>query len=361
MLDPMTLFHYDPQIDQRTVHDRVMVITLGSYGDAGSAQAQLDEHLLNTLTHRTIGSFDVDQVMDYRGHRPPIDFDQDHYDNYVPPSMTLHEITDKSGSPFLLLTGPEPALQWERVASAIDRIIDDLDVQLVVTAQSVPMPVPHTRPVGLLKVATRSELLPGNRPTGSFRMSASFLGMMTQRLGESGRDVIGLVARVPQYLSDAEFPDAPIAIVRGMNEVAGLDVPLGDLPEASRLARGQIDAQIDQSEQLTQMVAQLEQQYDAFMADHSLPMTEDQIPNADEIGQAVEDYLASLDTGEDGSDSDQQGPKDVGPQPAPGDSADGHHSPENHDDKDHGDGKGPQDASGHPGDAPEDGPQEPQA
>ncbi|SER55499.1 Predicted ATP-dependent carboligase, ATP-grasp superfamily [Propionibacterium cyclohexanicum] len=319
MLDPLTLFQYDPQIDQRTVHDRVMVITLGSYGDAGSAQAQFDEHLLNTLTHRTIGTFDADQVMDYRGHRPPIDFDRDHYDNYEPPVMTLHEITDKSGSPFLLLTGPEPALQWERVVAAIDRIIDELDVQLVVTAQSVPMPVPHTRPVGLLKVATRSDLLPGNQPSGSFRMSASFLGMMTQRLGESGRDVIGLVARVPQYLAEAEFPDAPIALVRGVNEVANLDVPLGDLEQASRLARGQIDAQVQQSEQLSQMVSALEKQYDTFMADHSLPMSEDQIPNADEIGQAVEDYLASLDTGNDGPNPAGPGPADRGPQTGPAD------------------------------------------
>lgn len=321
MLDPNTLFHYDSQIDQRTIRDRVMLITLGSYGDAGSAQEQFNDHLLNTLTHRTIGNFDIDQVMDYRGHRPPIDFDQDHYDNYEPPAMTLHEVTDKDGSPFLLLTGPEPALQWERITAAINGIIEDLDVQLVVTAQSVPMPVPHTRPVGLLKVATRSELLPGNRPTGSFRMSSSFLGMMTQRLGEAGRDVIGLVARVPQYLADAEFPEAPIALIRGVNQVAGLELPVGELEPAARAARAQIDSQINDSEQLGQMVAQLEAQYDNFMASHELPMSEEDIPDADEIGQAVEDFLASLDSDADGSDGSDEGfPNDQS-----GDSADQNH------------------------------------
>lgn len=294
MLDPISLFRYEPSIDQRTIHDRVLVVTLGSYGDAGATQSQLDEHLLNTLSHRKLGSFDVDQIMDYRGHRPTIDFDQDHFENYVPPEMVLHEVTDKQGNPFLLLTGPEPALQWERVSSSIERIIDELDVQLVVTAQGIPMPVPHTRPISLMKVATRPDLLPGNQGSGSFRMSSSFLSMMTQRLGEAGQDVIGLVARVPQYLAENDFPDGAISLVRGLNQIAGLDVPLGDLEQSSTITRAQIDAQVSQSEQLQQMIAAMEEQYDRYMAERSLPMSEQDLPDADEIGRAVEDFLAGL-------------------------------------------------------------------
>ncbi|SPF66997.1 PAC2 family [Propionibacterium ruminifibrarum] len=295
MPDPTSLFHYESSIDQRTIHDRVLVITLGSYADAGSAQAQLDEHLLNTLAHRKLGSFDVDQIMDYREHRPMIDLDVDHYTNYQTPAIELHEVTDKSGAPFLLLTGPEPSLQWERVTSSIERIVDELDVQLVITAQGVPMPVPHTRPASLTKLSTRPELLPGNQGIGSFRMSASFSSMMTQRFGEKNLDVINLAVHVPQYLAENEYPPAAIALVHGLNLNAGLDVPMGDLEQAARLVRGQIDAQVNASEQLQQIVTQLETQYDRFMADRSLPTNGEGLPNAEEIGQAVEDFLASLD------------------------------------------------------------------
>jgi len=297
MPDPTSLFRYESSIDQRTIHDRVLVVTLGSYADAGSAQAQLDEHLLNTLAHRKLGSFDVDQIMDYREHRPMIDLDVDHYTNYRAPAIELHEVTDKSGHPFLLLTGPEPSLQWERVTRSIERIIDELDVQLVVTAQGVPMPVPHTRPATLTKLSTRPELLPGNQGIGSFRMSASFSAMMTQRFGEKNLDVINLAVHVPQYLAENEYPPAAIALVHGLNLNAGLDVPMGDLEQAARLVRSQIDAQVNASEQLQQIVAQLENQYDRFMADRSLPTNGEGLPNADEIGQAVEDFLASLDDG----------------------------------------------------------------
>ncbi|WP_316667210.1 PAC2 family protein [uncultured Propionibacterium sp.] len=297
MFEPTPLFHYESSIDQRTVHDRVLVITLGSYGDAGSAQAQLDRHLFNTLVHRKLGSFDVDQIMDYREHRPMIDLDLDHYANYEAPAMELHELIDKSGAPFLLLTGPEPSLQWERIASSIERIVDELDVQLVVTAQGIPMPVPHTRPVTLTRLATRRELLPGNQGIGSFRMSASFSSMMTQRLGEKELDVINLAAHVPQYLAENEYPQAVIALVHGLNLNAGLEVPMGDLEQSARLVRGQIDAQVNVSEQLQQVIAQLEGQYDRFMADRSLPVNGESLPDADEIGQAVEDFLASLDNG----------------------------------------------------------------
>ncbi|CAM2841473.1 proteasome assembly chaperone family protein [Propionibacterium acidifaciens] len=326
MFEPTSLFHYENSVDKRTVHDRVLVITLGSYGDAGSAQAQLDEHLLNTLAHRRLGSFDVDQITDYREHRPTIDLDLDHYANYAAPAMELHELTDKSGAPFLLLTGPEPSLQWERVAGSIERIVDELDVQLVVTAQGIPMPVPHTRPVTLTKLSTRPELLPGNQGIGSFRMSASFSAMMTQRLGEKSLDVINLAAHVPQYLTDNEYPQATIALVHGLNLNAGLDVPMGDLEQAARLVRGQIDAQVNVSEQLQQVISQLEGQYDRFMAGRSLPVNGENLPDAEEIGRAVEDFLASLDDegGQDGDagnppDDEERGggPQDSGPHDGP--------------------------------------------
>ncbi len=73
--------------------------------------------------------------------------------------MTLHEVVDKSGNPFLLLTGPEPALQWG--VSARRQVADGPDGRCSCSSahQGVPMPVPHTRPINLLKVATRPELI----------------------------------------------------------------------------------------------------------------------------------------------------------------------------------------------------------
>ena len=61
------------------------------------------DHILETHESRVIASFDVDQLLDYRGRRPVMVFDRDHWSSYDDPSLLLHRVVDKEGVPFLLL------------------------------------------------------------------------------------------------------------------------------------------------------------------------------------------------------------------------------------------------------------------
>ena len=85
-------------------------------------QALIDEHLFERLANHKVGTFDVDQLFDYTGHRPPIVFDRDHFRQYGAPEIALHALSDSQGNSFLLLSGPEPALQWERMAASVERL-----------------------------------------------------------------------------------------------------------------------------------------------------------------------------------------------------------------------------------------------
>lgn len=332
MLDPTSLFQFESHVDQRTIRARALVVTLGSYADAGHTQHIVDEHLLNTLDSHQIGHVDIDQVLDYAGHRPSVVFDGDRFTGYDAPSITLHQLTDDAGEPFLLLRGPEPALQWERMAAAVQHIVEQLDVQTTYLVAGFPAPMPHTRPLEVTRFASDpAALLPGNqRFPARFQMSASFGGLLTIRLGEAGHDVIGLMVHVPQYLADVEYPDAAIAALTNLSDVGSLQLPTGQLAASAGIVRAQIDAQMSDSEELTQVVGQLEANYDEFMRGRrSLPapeVAEGSIPSADEIGAQFEEYLQTLDDldspdqgdepgeGRDGgAGSEGPGPEDLGP------------------------------------------------
>ncbi len=88
----------------------------------------------------------MDQVYDYAGRRPPeVTLALDHFDEYErPPEILLHEVTDPDGEPFFLLTGPEPSFQWERMATALRIVVDQLGVERTLLLQSFPAPVPPT-------------------------------------------------------------------------------------------------------------------------------------------------------------------------------------------------------------------------
>ncbi|MDO5534271.1 MAG: PAC2 family protein [Propionibacteriaceae bacterium] len=305
MLDPTALFQWEPHIDQRTLRADTLVVTLGSYVDAGHSQRLVDSQLMEHLPNRVLGRFDTDQVIDYAGRRPTIHFDRDHFAAYDKPEITLHLLTDRDGRDFLLLNGPEPSLQWERMAEGVRHVIDQLDVQRTYLVQSMPAPAPHTRPVAVTRFASDPELVADEAPVlGTFQLSASFPGLLTLRLGEAGHDVLGLVAHVPHYIADNDYPDAAAALLTTLREIATLAVPVDGLDLAAGIMRAQIDTQVSESEELGEMVGALERGYDHFVSERQVRNAENaSLPSADEIGEQFEQFLADLGTDE--PDADQ--------------------------------------------------------
>ena len=207
------------------------------------------------------------------------------------------------GSPFLLLAGFEPDLQWERFARAVVGIVAELDVNLVTWIHSIPMPVPHTRPVGVTVHGNRPELIEGIsvwKPT--VEVPAAVGHILELRLTEADRNIAGYVIHVPHYLAEAEYPTAAVAGLEYLGAATSLMLPTDRLREAGREVGRQIAEQIEASEEVQQVVSRLETRYDekaegtvrrSLLADEN-----DQIPNADALGAAVEAYLARKEPGE---------------------------------------------------------------
>lgn len=310
MLDPTTLFTYDKNIDSRSLSGSTMLVTLGAFTDAGHAQAVVDEHLLSVLPHRTIGRLDLDQIHDYGAHRPEITLEQDHFADYEAPEIVLHELTAPDDQRFYLLSGPEPTMQWERVAASLRIVHEQLGIRRTVMLQGFPAPVPHTRPIAVTLFADDPAHIVAPRPLpASFRMRSTFTALLTVRLGEAGR----LVAHVPQYLHESVYPDAGIALLRAVEDETDLPLPIGALSAAAREAREAIEEQTAQASQLQQILGSLEANYDRALGaedaeeDASGPrpgmaVTPGQaLPSDEELAAELERFLQSL--GDEGDDS----------------------------------------------------------
>src|SRR5215211_4605719 len=142
VLDPETL--YTVESEPRENGSGVLLHALQGFVDAGSATRLAADHLLETLEHRRVATFDADQLIDYRARRPAMVYDRDHYTSYREPRLELHAVTDAGGQEFLLLTGPEPDVQWERFVAAVRQLVERFEVRTTVALHAIPMAVPHT-------------------------------------------------------------------------------------------------------------------------------------------------------------------------------------------------------------------------
>lgn len=311
MLDPAQLFRLETDTSSRDMRASTMIVALGGFIDAGFAQKLMAQHILGTLEHSVVASFDLDQLLDYRGRRPAMTFDRDRFSEYDDPSLVLYRVIDAEGTPFLLLSGPEPDYQWERVAEATRMLANMFGVTLMVSAHGIPMAVPHTRPVGFTRYASDQRYLTENEPLfGNVQVPGSAEGLLHLRLAEAGIDTAGFAVHVPHYLVQVEYGDAALAALECVTGLTGLEIPVRELAAIAGLHRADIAKQVGENEEVTEVVQGLEQQYDAFTEGRrrrSLLAAEmNELPSADEIGAELEQFLRS---GDDAGGEDRGEPR----------------------------------------------------
>lgn len=295
MRDPRSLYELNAEVS--VPPGLPLVAGLTGSADAGGAVAQTTEYLRETLETTVVASFDIDELLDYRARRPIILFDGDHLTDYTPPRLALELARDELGRPFLLLTGFEPDFRWEAFSTAVLQLIDELQVASTTWVNSIPMPVPHTRPIRVTVSGNREELIETMsvwRPTTQVPSNA--LHLIEFKLAELGHPTTGFVLLIPHYLADAEYPSAAVAALEAISASTGRIFPTDALRAQGREFLARIDDQVAENGELAKLVGTLEERHDAYMEGTTLrsPLTDEdgELPSADEIAAELEKFLA---------------------------------------------------------------------
>lgn len=281
-----------------------MVVALDGFLDAGSSAAIAARHLTalgagDAPGGSVVATFDVDQFHDYRARRPAVSFARDHYESYDAPRLVVRLLRDTGRTPYLLLSGPEPDNRWEAFTRAVREVVERFGVTLVVGMGSVPMAVPHTRPIAITHHANNDELITAVSPwSGELRVPSSAQALLEIRLGEWGHDAQGFVAHIPHYLAQLEYPRASAILLEQVELAGRLTLDLNDLKVAADEREQEITRYLADNEEVGEVVASLERQYDAFAqseeAGSNLLAPDEPLPTGDEIGQQFEQFLAGL-------------------------------------------------------------------
>jgi hypothetical protein len=281
-----------------------MILALDGFLDAGSSAAIAARHLVETGDGGSVvATFDVDAFHDYRARRPAVSFARDHYEDYDAPRLVARLLRDAGGTPYLLLAGPEPDNRWEAFCRAVREVVERFGVTRVVGMGSVPMAVPHTRPIAITHHANREDLLTGTSAwAGELRVPSSAQALLEIRLGEWGHAAQGFVAHIPHYLAQLDYPRASAILLEQVELAGRLTLDLAELKVAADLREQEITRYLSANEEVGEVVASLERQYDAFAESEesgSNLLAEDQpLPTGDEIGQQFEQFLAGLEPDE---------------------------------------------------------------
>ena len=280
-----------------------LVAGLTGFADAGGAVSQLIEWMGDTLECHEIGRFNNDALLDYRARRPVFQFDETHLTDFQPPKLSLSLVRDELGQPFLFLAGYEPDMRWESATEEIVDMISRFKVQSTTWVHAIPMPVPHTRTLGVTVSGNRPELTDKFsvwRPTTG--VPGTMMHLVEWNLQGKNHPVAGFVVLVPHYLADTEFPVATVTALESLTAATGRIFPTDSLREQGRTFLAGISDQVENNEELQRLVGVLETRHDSYMEDNPLasPLMDEagEVPSAEAIAQELQNFLAHQESSE---------------------------------------------------------------
>jgi proteasome assembly chaperone (PAC2) family protein len=274
------------------------VLALDGWIDAGMAAQQARQTLLDSLDTTTVATFDTDRLLDFRSRRPTMNLVEGVLTGLQWPALELRAATDVDGNDLLLLIGAEPDHQWRAFAGDVIDLLTRFGARIVVGIGAYPAAVPHTRPTRLAAAASTADLARFCAVRTTVDVPTGVQGVIERTAADAGISAIGLWAQVPHYVSGMPAPAAAAALVDGLGTVTDLVLPSDELHAQAQALRGRLDELVSANREHTEMVRQLEEQWDeeaaAGAADDGFGSQP--LPSGDELAAELERFLRDQET-----------------------------------------------------------------
>ncbi len=233
--------------------------------DAGLAGTLAVVQLLRAPSAQRVATFKTDELIDYRSHRPVARVQDWVTTEVTAPEIAVDLIHDDTGTPILILHGPEPDARWHTFSKAIEGLAQAAGVEVVFSFHGLPAAVPHSRPTNVHIQSTDPDLIPKQPQMGAIaKFPAPFSTFLQKRMDGLGVSGVTLLATVPYYMTETAFPKASSALLRRLSDMAELSLPIGDLERGAGEDKSQVDALLERNPDLERTVKALESHYDSI-------------------------------------------------------------------------------------------------
>ncbi len=268
----------------------VLVCAFEGWNDAGEAASGALTHLIHAWAAQPLAEMDSESYYDYQVNRPIIEVDSSGIRNLTWPATRIFIARlPLANRDIVLVQGIEPNMRWRQFTAELVELVSELDVKLVITLGALLSDSPHSRPVPVTSTA-------GDAGTGrTFGFEASHYegptginGVISHACAQRGIGSISLWAAVPHYVAQAPSPKAALALVREIEELLDVAVPLRELIEEARAWEDGVDELAADDEEVADYVRQLEETRDAT----DLPEA-----SGEAIAREFERYLRRRDPG----------------------------------------------------------------
>lgn len=245
--------------------DPVLIAAFEGWNDAGEASSGVITHLETAWKAEPLVELDPEDYYDFQVTRPVVEMGEGLTRSIVWPT-TRFSLARPPGSErdVVLLRGIEPNMRWKSFCAEIIGLCRELGIETAVMLGALLNDSPHTRPVPILGTASDEGLARSlSLELSRYEGPTGIVGVLQHAFGAAGLDSVSLWASVPHYVAQPPNPKATLALLRRIEDVLELPMPLGDLDEEARAWERGVDELAAQDSEVAEYVKELEERKDA--------------------------------------------------------------------------------------------------
>lgn len=269
---------------------RVLIGAFEGWNDAGDAATDAVKLLAEAFD--AVEDFEVspDDYYDYQYSRPRIVRSAAGESRIIwPTTRMLKASVPGTNLDLVLLHGWEPSYRWSSFAAEILEHAAQLEVDFVIMVGALLADAPHSRPIPITVTSETEELQQELGVLGSeYDGPTGMVGVLSHLAAVSGMPSLSLWAAVPHYVAQPPSPKAQLALLRRLEDLLSITVPMTALIEDAEAWERGVDDLAEEDPEIAAYVAKLEEAKDTA----DLPEA-----SGDAIAQEFERFLRRRDQG----------------------------------------------------------------
>lgn len=250
--------------DWPELNDPVMISAFEGWNDAGEAATSALEHLARAWGAEPFAALDPEEYYDFQVNRPTVGCGEDGKRRITwPTTRLLAAHVPALGRDVVLVDGIEPSMRWRSYVVELLQAADRLGVGALVTLGALLADVPHTRPIPITGTSDDETMLrrKGVEPS-RYEGPTGIVGVFSDAATQADLPAVSLWAAVPHYAGGGPSPKATLALLRRVEELLDVTIPLGDLPEQAHAWENGVNELADGDTEVGEYVRALEEAKD---------------------------------------------------------------------------------------------------
>lgn len=243
----------------------VIIAAFGGWSDAGACATDAITHLLEVWDAELIYEVAIDDYYDFSFNRPEISTELDGSRQMAWPGTKIYKASSETlpTTDIFLIQGDEPNLRWNVFSNDLLAQIPEAQSCALITLGSMLAEVPHTRPVPINGTTFNSELQEiTGYTTSNYEGPTGIISALTFAAEAKQIPSASIWAALPHYVGAPPCPKGTLAMIRGLEDLLDISIPVLDLVEEARAWQTGVEELAAEDEEVAEYIRALEETQD---------------------------------------------------------------------------------------------------